>query len=92
MVGWHHPLKGHEFEQAPVDSEGQGRLACCSPWGHKESDMTEGLNNDSYKALDPRYVGSNSQDFQEVLYKWLAHKSTPQIVTITIIINNIYLL
>ena len=44
MVGWHHPLKGHEFEQAPVDSEGQGRLACCSPWGHKESDMTEGLN------------------------------------------------
>ena len=41
MVGWHHPLKGHEFEQAPEDSEGQGRLACCSPWGHKESDMTE---------------------------------------------------
>ena len=40
MVGWHHQLKGHEFEQTPGDSEGQGSLACCSPWGHKESDMT----------------------------------------------------
>ena len=40
MVGWHHRLKGHEFEQTPGDSEGQGRLACISPWGHKESDMT----------------------------------------------------
>ena len=41
MVGWHHPLNGHEFEQTPGDSEGQGSLACCSPWGHKESDTTE---------------------------------------------------
>ena len=41
MVGWHHRLNGHEFEQAPGDGEGQGSLACCSPWGHKESDMTE---------------------------------------------------
>ena len=40
MVGWHHQLIGHEFEQAPGDSEGQGSLACCSPWGHKESDTT----------------------------------------------------
>ena len=46
MVGWHHRLNGHEFEQAPVDSEGEGSLVCCSPWGHKESDMTEQLNND----------------------------------------------
>ena len=38
MVGW---LNGHEFEQTPGDGEGQGSLACCSPWGHKESDMTE---------------------------------------------------
>ena len=45
MVGWHHQLNGHEFEQAPRDSDGQGSLACCSPWGHKESDMTELLNN-----------------------------------------------
>ena len=44
-VGWHHQLHGHEFEQAPGDGEGQGSLACCSPWGHKESDMTDRLNN-----------------------------------------------
>ena len=42
MVGWHHRLiTGHEFEQAPGVGDGQGGLACCSPWGHKESDMTE---------------------------------------------------
>ena len=44
MVGWHHQLDGHEFEQAPGIGEGQGSLACCSPWGHKESDTTERLN------------------------------------------------
>ena len=44
MIGWHHWLKGHEFEQALGDSEGQGSLAWCSPWGHKEWDMTELLN------------------------------------------------
>ena len=44
-VGWHHWLNGHEFEQTPGDSEGQGSLACCSPWGHKESAMTEQLND-----------------------------------------------
>ena len=41
MVGWHHGLNGHEFEQAPGDSEGQGSLVCCSPWGCRESDMTQ---------------------------------------------------
>ena len=45
MVAWHHWLNGHEFEQTPGDSEGQGNLACCSPWGQKESDTTEWLNN-----------------------------------------------
>ena len=44
-AGWHHQLNGHEFEQAPGDGEGHGSLACCSPWGCKESDMTEQLNN-----------------------------------------------
>ena len=48
MVGWHHPLDGHEFEQAPGDGEGKGSLACCSPGGHKESDTTERLNNSEY--------------------------------------------
>ena len=41
MVGWHHRLDGHEFEQALGVGDGQGSLACCSPWGCKESDMTE---------------------------------------------------
>ena len=44
MVGWHHRLDGHEFEQAPGVGDRQGKLACCSPWGRKESDMTEKMN------------------------------------------------
>ena len=45
MVGWHHQLNGQEFEQTPGDSEGQRSLACCSLWGGKKLDMTQGLNN-----------------------------------------------
>ena len=45
MVEWLHRLNGHEFERAPGDGEGQGSLVWCSPWGIKELDMTEGLNN-----------------------------------------------
>ena len=45
MVRWHHQLNGHEFEQVLGDGEEQGSLTCCSPWGCKESDMTERLNN-----------------------------------------------
>ena len=41
MLGWHHCLNGHEFEQTLGDSKGQEILACCSPWGHRELDMTE---------------------------------------------------
>ena len=44
MAGWHHRLDGHEFEWTPGVSDGQGGLACCNSWGHKESDTTEGLN------------------------------------------------
>ena len=44
MVGWHHRLDAHEFEQAPGVGDGQGSLWCCSPWGHKESDTTAPLN------------------------------------------------
>ena len=40
MVGWHHQFNGHGFGWTPGDSEGQGSLACCSPWGFKESDMS----------------------------------------------------
>ena len=51
IVGWHHQLNGHEFEQALGNGEGQGRLACCSPWDNKELDMTEKLNNSITDAL-----------------------------------------
>ena len=44
MAGWHHGLNGHEFELAPGDGDGQGSLACCSPWSHKELDTTEQPN------------------------------------------------
>ena len=44
MIGWHHRLNGQEFEQTLGDGEGQGSLACCSLWGHKELDTTEPLN------------------------------------------------
>ena len=51
MVGWHHQLNGHELKQAPGDGEGQGSLACCSPWGHKELDVTEQLNSNNKKSF-----------------------------------------
>ena len=55
MVGWHHRLDEHEFEQAPGAGDGQGSLACCSPRGHKESDTTE---LEPQKCLD-RSIGSH---------------------------------
>ena len=47
LVGWYHQLNGHEFDQTPGDSEGQGSLTCCSPWSCKDLDMTEQLNSNS---------------------------------------------
>ena len=52
MVGGHHQLNRHELEKTPGDGEGQGSLACCSPWGSKEWGMTELLNNNSRES-DP---------------------------------------
>ena len=54
MVGWYHQLNGHEFEQALGDGEGQGSQACCSPWGHKKSDMTQEQNNNKYFCISAR--------------------------------------
>ena len=69
MVGWHHRLNGHALEQALGGSEGQGSLACCSPWGRKELDMTERLNwtdskcyHDSYFMNEKKY-SSNQKYF-----------------------------
>ena len=63
IVGWHHRLYGHEFEQDPGDGEGQGSLACCSPRGHKESATTEQLNNIVMYLLghDVQHISSCSQ-------------------------------
>ena len=51
MVGWYHRLNGHEFEQALGDGEGQRSLMCCSPWGHKELEMTEHLINNEKRVI-----------------------------------------
>ena len=56
MVGWYHRLKGHELEQTPGDSEGQGSLACCSPWGRKEWGMTEELKNIKCGDMEVHYM------------------------------------
>ena len=55
-VGWHRRLNGHESEQTQGDSEGQGSLACCSPWSCKESYMAEQLNNKSSKSILLEYL------------------------------------
>ena len=50
MVEWHHQLTGHEFARTPGDGKGQGGLACCRPWDHKELDTTEQLNNNNFES------------------------------------------
>ena len=55
MVGWYHRLNGHEFDQAPEDGKGQGSLVGCSPWGHKESDTTQQLNDNNHLLLNKEY-------------------------------------
>ena len=64
MVGWHHWLNGHEFEQTPGDGEGQRSLACYSPWGRKDSNTTYRLNN--------RHLG--------ILSVWFQTKATKQLL------------
>ena len=51
VVGWHHQLNGHEFEYTPGVGDGQGGLACCSPWGCKYLDMPEQMNNNNLTKL-----------------------------------------
>ena len=55
MAGWHHRLDGHEFEQALGFGDGQESLVCCSPWGHKELDMTERPTELNKKILTALY-------------------------------------
>ena len=69
MVGWHHRLSGHEFEQAPGDGKGQGSLVCCSPWGHKESDTMEWQRNKDYD-LRIREDGAKCERICKVKIFW----------------------
>ena len=62
MVGWHHQLDGYEFEQAPGIGDGQGRLACCSPRGHKELDMTEQLIRTEFRVKPTAFEVFHSGD------------------------------
>ena len=56
MVGWHHQLSGLAFEKTPEEGNGYGSLACCSPWGCKESDMAERLNNSNIPIQNKRFL------------------------------------
>ena len=69
MIGWHHQLNGHEFEQTPRDGEGQGSLACCSPWGCKESDTTEQLND------HPGKEGGSEEEITENTERTKPHRA-----------------
>ena len=67
MVGWHHWLNGHEFEEVPGYGEGQGNLMCCSLQGCKELDTAERLNNNKVKVLEGMRNYSTSKESSRVL-------------------------
>ena len=75
VVGWHHWLNGHELEQTLGDSEGDGSLACCSPWGHKDSDMTELLNSNSISCMSGKnYEPGHSSGWGKAQLYWRQHQ------------------
>ena len=86
MVGWHYWLNGHELEQAPRVGDGQGSLACYSPWGHKDSDKTEQLNTTELNFLGVRLgwekeVDRNvQQELRAVCGAWVLMKEWQFIV------------
>ena len=69
MAGWHHWLVGRECEWTPGDGDGQGGLACCDSWGHKESDMTERLNWTELNWTEAEDIFKKWQEYTEELYK-----------------------
>ena len=81
MVGWHHQLSGHEFEETPRDDEGQGSLACCSPWGRKDMDMTEQLNNN--KPLNQLWKFCSIHKF----FLFSIHNAQVSIASISLIVD-----
>ena len=90
MARWHHWLSGHEFEQAPWDCEGHGGLACCSPWGRKDLDTTEQMNNKNYlghkskekwSQMQAQYKNINSIDIK---YRYRKYRFIPRYVCVYI--------
>ena len=77
MVGWHHRLYGREFEQTLGVDDGQGGLACCSPWGHKKSDMPERLNNSNTGYQCPKAACDPTQT--EPVHRCCRRSVSPQI-------------
>ena len=70
MIGWHNQLNGHEFEQILRDSEEQGSRLHCSPWGRKESDMTEQLNNNNKDLQVTKLIHRNHLHFYTLTMKY----------------------
>ena len=83
MVGWHHRLKGQEFEQALGVGDGQRSLMCCSPWGHKEPDMTQQLNNNNnnlgYYSANQKEQSNKTGYIMDGLQKHCANQQKPGI-------------
>ena len=69
IVGWYQGLNGHEFEQTPGDGERQGSLECCSPWDHRELDMTQQLNNSNKYLIDR--VKNPQQNIRNIIQQYL---------------------
>ena len=69
-VGWHHQFNGHEFERTPGDSEGQGSLACCSPWDHKELNMTEQEQQQFWKFMTGSEMMQDALKRKDCLHIW----------------------
>ena len=84
IVGWHHWLDGHKFEQAPGADDGQGSLACCSPRGRKEPDMTEWLNWVDWKGKELKIEGSNPRQVPGLyMFKFLVKKANHMFLWLT---------
>ena len=86
LVGWHHWLNGHEFEQAPWDGKGQGSRVCCSPWGGKELDMTERLNNN----ISMRRNQAKSPLHYHILINQIVSDSRINFINLAEFFSNIY--
>ena len=72
MVGWDHWINGYQFEQTPGDREGQGSLVCCSPWGHKESDMTQQLNNNDINSGDKSQLLEKTETYEKTTASYIS--------------------